>query len=205
MKKTSIVVGAVALAAAAGGYSLLSNDISARNEDRPSNPVAQSAPGAQIALENSMKNDDKPAEPAQMAQADTPNIVEIVLADDGEFDVLQAAVVKAGLADTLATGGPFTVFAPTDQAFVDTLGVADEAAAIAAVEALPEEDLTNILLYHVLNGKRYSQSVLGAQQYNMLNDMHLTKAELQDAGIADTDIEAENGVIHVINSVLMPS
>jgi len=146
------------------------------------------------------------AVPAANVEAKKPGetIVDIVLTDDGEFDVLQAAVIKADLVDALNGKRPYTVFAPTDQAFVDTLEVSDEAEAIATVESLPVEDLTNILLYHVTNGKRYSQSVLGASQYRMLNRDFLTKSELAAAGIATTDIKASNGVIHVIDSVLMP-
>lgn len=131
-------------------------------------------------------------------------IVEIVLADDGEFDVLQAAVVKAGLVDVLNGRGQYTVFAPTDAAFIKTLGVADEAAAIAAVDGLPVDVLTNILLYHVTEGRRKSQSVLAAPRYEMLNGELLTRNELTAAGIAKTNVSASNGIIHVINSVLIP-
>ena len=84
-------------------------------------------------------------------------IVEIVLQPDGEFDVLQAAVVKAGLVDLLNGKDQHTVFAPTDLAFVTTLGVADEEAALAAVEGLPVDRLTNILAYHVIGGRRTSR------------------------------------------------
>lgn len=132
-------------------------------------------------------------------------IVGIVLQNDGEFDVLQAAVVAAGLVDALNGTKQYTVFAPTDAAFVATLGVADEAAAIAAVKALPVGTLTDILLYHVTNGRRNSNSVLAAPRYQMLNGDTLTRAALSAAGLASTDISASNGIIHVINAVLMPN
>jgi len=132
------------------------------------------------------------------------SIVDIVLADDGEFDVLQAAVIAAGLVDALDGKRQLTVFAPTDAAFISTLGVADEAAAIAAVESLPTETLTNILLYHVIPGRRVSPSVLGAPRYQTLSGETLTRDELVTAGIAATDISASNGIIHVINAVLLP-
>jgi uncharacterized surface protein with fasciclin (FAS1) repeats len=96
------------------------------------------------------------------------------------------------------------VFAPTDAAFVATLGVANEAAAIAAVEALPVEALTKILLYHVVEGRRTSRSVLAASEYETLSGLYLTRDELLEAGIAATDISASNGVVHVINHVLLP-
>ena len=127
-----------------------------------------------------------------------------MLQDDGEFDVLQAAVVRAGLVDALNRGVQRTVFAPTDAAFVSTLGVASEAAAIDAVNALPLESLTNILLYHVTNGRRNSNAVLAAPGYQMLNGGTLTRAELVAAGLAATDISASNGIVHVINAVLIP-
>lgn len=141
---------------------------------------------------------------AAAAKPGSQTIVQIVLAEDGEFDVLQAAVIRAGLADVLAGPRQFTVFAPTDAAFVTTLGVADEAAAIAAIDALPLADLTNILQYHVTNGRRTSRSVLAAPQYEMLNGGVLTRDALVAAGIAKADISASNGIIHVINRVLLP-
>jgi len=144
------------------------------------------------------------SEAAAAAKPGASTIVAIVLADDGEFDVLQAAVVKAGLVDALNGKDQYTVFAPTDAAFIKTLGVADEAAAITAVNALPVEALTDILLYHVTEGRRISTSVLAAPEYLMLNGEYLSRTELAAAGIANTDISASNGVIHVINAVLIP-
>jgi len=131
-------------------------------------------------------------------------IVGIVLQDDGEFDVLQAAVVRAGLVDALNGTAQYTVFAPTDRAFVTTLGVADEAAAIGAVNSLPMETLTDILLFHVTHGRRTSQSVLAAPSYQMLNGAKLSGQQLAAAGSAATDISASNGIVHVINAVLLP-
>lgn len=131
-------------------------------------------------------------------------IVGIVLQDDGEFDVLQAAVVRAGLVDTLNGNGQYTVFAPTDRAFVTTLGVANEAAAINAVNTMPVATLTDILLFHVTRGRRASQSVLAAPSYQMLNGSKLSRQQLSAAGFAATDISASNGIVHVINAVLLP-
>jgi uncharacterized surface protein with fasciclin (FAS1) repeats len=141
---------------------------------------------------------------AKAAKPGTSTIVEIVLANDGEFDVLQAAVVRAGLVPVLNGKGQYTVFAPTDAAFVKTLEVADEAEAIEAVNALPIDVLTDILLYHVTPGRRMSTSVLAAPQYQMLNGEKLSRTDLAAAGIAATDISASNGIVHVINSVLLP-
>lgn len=143
---------------------------------------------------------------ASDAEAKKPSesIIDIVLVNDGEFDVLQAAVIEAGLVDALSSNKQMTVFAPTDQAFIDSLGATDEADAISIVQSLDQEDLTNILLYHVTNGRRNSTSVLAAPMYNMLNGDKLQQTELLDAGISATDVQASNGIIHVIDSVLMP-
>lgn len=138
------------------------------------------------------------------ARPGSTTIVDIVLQDDGEFDVLQAAVVRAGLVDALSGNRQLTVFAPTDAAFVSTLQAANEAAAIAAVNAMDVDTLRNILLYHVTSGRRSSTSVLAAPSYRMLSGARLTQEQLVQAGILATDISASNGVVHVIGGVLLP-
>ena len=131
-------------------------------------------------------------------------IVGLVLQDADEFDVLQAAVIRANLVEALNGTKQYTVFAPTDLAFVTTLSVADEAAAIAAVNSMPDETLTDILLFHVTHGRRISRSVLAAPSYEMLNGDKLTRTQLAAAGLGATDISASNGIVHVINAVLLP-
>ena len=138
------------------------------------------------------------------AKPSNVSIVDIVLADDDEFDVLQAAVIRAGLVSALDGNRQYTVFAPTDAAFVSTLGVADEAAAIEAVNSLPLDALSDILGYHVTKGRHISTSVLASPSYKMLNGDRLSRTDLASAGIESTDISASNGVVHVINSVLLP-
>lgn len=151
------------------------------------------------------------------AKPGTETIVQIVLANDGEFDVLQAAVIEAGLAGALSsTDNQYTVFAPTDAAFVSTFrsllndNSLTEADVIAFIQAGGVDNafgpgaLANILLYHVTSGRRTSTSVLHAPGYTMLNGERLSRSQLLDAGIAAVDISASNGVIHVINSVLLP-
>lgn len=144
-------------------------------------------------------------------------IVDIVLAPDGEFDVLQAAVIEAGLAGALSsTDDQLTVFAPTDVAFVATFrsvlgdGSLTESDVIGFIEAggvdtaFGNGALADILLFHVTNGRRTSTSVVHAPQYRMLNGDRLTRSQLFAAGIAAADIGASNGVIHVISWVLLP-
>jgi uncharacterized surface protein with fasciclin (FAS1) repeats len=151
------------------------------------------------------------------AKPGTDTIVDIVLVNDGEFDVLQAAVIEAGLAGALSsTDDQYTVFAPTDWAFVSTFRslLADnsltEADVIAFIQAggvdtaFGSGALADILLYHVTNGRRTSTSVLAAPGYQMLNGDRLTRSDLLSAGVAAVNVSASNGVIHVINSVLLP-
>jgi uncharacterized surface protein with fasciclin (FAS1) repeats len=168
-----------------------------------SNPVSPSAV-AGIAGASPSTTEARPDFAAAARPGDL-TIVGIVLQNDGEFDVLQAAVVRAGLVEALNGTTQYTVFAPTDAAFVSTLGVADEAAAIAAVNGLPVDALTDILLYHVIEGRRNSRSVLAAPNYTTLAGKTLTRVELSAAGLAATDISASNGIVHVINAVLLPS
>jgi uncharacterized surface protein with fasciclin (FAS1) repeats len=158
-----------------------------------------------------------PAFAASGAKPGTATIVDIVLADDGEFDVLQAAVIEAGLVGALSsTDDQYTVFAPTDAAFVSTFrgllgdGSLTEWDVIGFIEsggvdtAFGDGALADILLFHVTNGRRTSNSVVKAPGYTMLNGDRLSRAQLLDAGIAAVDISASNGVIHVIDWVLLP-
>jgi uncharacterized surface protein with fasciclin (FAS1) repeats len=175
--------------------------------------IARAAAAAALALVLSAA----PAFAAAGAKPGDSTIVDIVLADDGEFDVLQAAVVEAGLAGALASPGvQYTVFAPTDAAFVTTFrallgnGGLSEADVIAFIDAggvdtaLGDGALANILLFHVTHGRRTSTSVIHAPGYGMLNGARLARGQLLDAGIAAVNIPASNGVIHVINAVLLP-
>ncbi len=142
-----------------------------------------------------------------MGHGGKQNLVEVAV-EAGSFNTLVAAVQAADLADTLATGGPFTVFAPTDAAFA--------ALPAGTVENLlkPEnkEQLKSILLYHVLDGKVMSSAVVGkslspatlnGQTFDVKTQMG--KVMVNDAQVTQTDIEASNGVIHVINKVVLPS
>lgn len=127
-------------------------------------------------------------------------------ADEPEFTILVAAVQAAGFADLLSSDGPFTVFAPTDEAFLallEELGVTPE-------EVLADtETLTMILAYHVVPGVYYSADVInleGAYLGTLLPGyaLEITAEGIDDAGVVALDIAAANGVIHVIDSVLLP-
>lgn len=124
----------------------------------------------------------------------------------GSFDTLVAAVKAAGLADTLKGDGPFTVFAPTDEAFA--------ALPAGTVEGLlkPEnkEKLQDILTYHVVSGKVMAADVVKLKSAQTLQGSEVKikaskKGVMVDgANVVKTDIETSNGVIHVIDAVIMP-
>lgn len=125
-------------------------------------------------------------------------------AQTGEFSTLIAALVAADLVDVLDGNRQFTVFAPTDAAFAD-LGYN-----AGNIGSLPIEALTNILLYHVAPGERFAADVVTADKVRMLNksfaDVEVTAegAFIDGAKIIITDVDVDNGVIHVVDSVLMP-
>ncbi len=123
----------------------------------------------------------------------------------GSFGTLVAAVQAAGLVDTLKGEGPFTVFAPTDDAFA--------ALPAGTVEALlkPEnkDKLTAILTYHVVPGKVMSTDLSNGMKAATVQGGDVTimtegGVKVDNANVISADIEASNGVIHVIDAVIMP-
>ena len=140
-------------------------------------------------------------EPTPEPQPQT--IVDIAVAD-GRFSTLVTALQAAGLVDTLKGDGPFTVFAPTDEAFAK-LPAGTVEALLADIPAL-----TDILLYHVANGKALAADVVGLSTVDTLNGIPVKvtvtdgKVFLNESQVVITDIAEDNGVIHVIDSVLLP-
>ena len=126
-------------------------------------------------------------------------------AKEAGFTTLVAAIDAAGLTETLSKEGPFTVFAPTDEAF--------EALPEGALEGLlaDKEALTNVLLYHVVKGEVKAADVVKIDSAEMLNGdeakVEVKKDTVMIAGakVIKTDIIASNGVIHVIDAVMIPS
>jgi uncharacterized surface protein with fasciclin (FAS1) repeats len=126
----------------------------------------------------------------------------------GSFTTLVAAVQAAGLVDTLKGEGPFTVFAPTDEAFA--------ALPEGTVESLllPEnkDQLVSILTYHVIPGKVMAADVM-SKQMNVTTVQGSTATvnglnngvKIDGANVVSADIEASNGVIHVIDAVILPN
>lgn len=128
------------------------------------------------------------------------NIVEMAVAA-GSFSTLVKAVQAAGLQDVLASKGPFTVFAPTDDAFKKL-----PAGTLDAVWK-DKQKLTDILKYHVASGKMMSGDVMKSKTIKTLEggDLNVKPGPaVNDARIIKPDIECSNGVIHVIDHVLLP-
>ena len=123
----------------------------------------------------------------------------------GSFTTLVAAVQAAGLVDTLKGAGPFTVFAPTDEAFAKLPA--------GTVEALLKDipKLTKILTYHVVSGKVLAADVVNLDSAPTVEgssvkiDASNGGVKINDSNVTTADVVADNGVIHLIDSVLLPA
>jgi uncharacterized surface protein with fasciclin (FAS1) repeats len=133
------------------------------------------------------------------------NIVQVAV-EAGSFNTLVAAVKAAGLVETLSGPGPFTVFAPTDAAFAKLPA--------GTVEALlaDKEKLTSILTYHVVSGKVMAADIVKANGAtpNTVNGLPLDivvrggKVYVNGINVVTADVQASNGVIHIIDAVILP-
>ena len=144
---------------------------------------------------------------AQMpkAAAPSPDIVDVA-ASAGSFNTLVAAVKAAGLVETLRGDGPYTVFAPTDEAFAKLPA--------GTLESLlkPENKATlqAILTYHVVAGEVLAKDVIGLKSAKTVQGQSLAvrteggSVMVDNANVIKTDIMAKNGVIHVIDAVVLP-
>lgn len=131
-----------------------------------------------------------------------------------EFSTLVSAVSTAGLVETLSSEGPFTVFAPTDDAFADALA----ALGLTAEELLAREDLADILTYHVVPAQVMAEDVVAAVEngggeftVQTVNGADIAVTVVDGvvtlngvASVTAADLLAGNGVVHVIDAVLLP-
>ena len=145
------------------------------------------------------------AETTAAAAAPMPDIVDTAIAAN-DFNTLVAAVQAAGLVETLKGDGPFTVFAPTDAAFA-----ALEPGTVEALLAPENKDkLVAVLTYHVLPGKVMSGDIAGKTlsaktvQGDSVAIDATSGVTVDGANVISADIEASNGVIHVIDKVIVP-
>lgn len=138
-------------------------------------------------------------------EAELPSIVDIALGNE-DFSMLVSLLQQAELVSVLQGEGPFTVFAPTNAAFealLDGLGVTPEA-------LMAQPDLSKVLLYHVLSGKIMSTDLQDGMTAPTVNGENITVdlsdgVKINESVVSAADIQASNGVVHVIDSVLVPS
>ena len=142
---------------------------------------------------------------ARAEEGEKRDIVDTAVAA-GSFKTLAAALKAAGLIDTLKGTGPFTVFAPTDEAFAKLpAGAVDD-----LLKPENKEKLVAILTYHVVPAKAMAKDVAGMTSAKSVNGKELKlkaadgKVMVNDSTVIKADVEASNGVIHVIDAVLMP-
>ena len=143
--------------------------------------------------------------PVMAADKGSKDIVDTAVAA-GQFTTLAKALQAAGLVDTLKGKGPFTVFAPTDDAFAKLpSGALDD-----LLKPENKEKLKAVLLYHVVAGKVPAAKVMKMKSAKTVNGQEVTistnggKVMVNDATVVKADVMASNGIIHVIDTVLMP-
>jgi uncharacterized surface protein with fasciclin (FAS1) repeats len=152
-------------------------------------------------------SDDEPpaptATPTTQAMAPAADIVDTAVAA-GSFTTLAAALEAADLIDTLKGAGPFTVFAPTDEAFAKL-----PAGTVEGLLADPDA-LRAILLYHVVAGEVPASAVVNLSEAATVNgatvDISVENGmvKINDSTVTTADVEASNGIIHIIDTVLIP-
>jgi uncharacterized surface protein with fasciclin (FAS1) repeats len=147
-----------------------------------------------------------PVEEAESMADEAAGTIADVVAGNADFSTLLAAVQAAGLAETLAGEGPFTVFAPTNDAFA-----ALPAGTLDSLLADPQGQLTDILLYHVVGGQVMASDVVNLTSADTVAGQPIAVSAADDGvflnggvKVIQTDITASNGVIHVIDAVLLP-
>jgi transforming growth factor-beta-induced protein len=133
-----------------------------------------------------------------------PTVVNHAIANEN-FTILVQAVVKAGLADALSSEGPFTVFAPTNAAFTALFAELG----ISGIDDLTAEQLVPILTYHVVQGKvmstDLSNTTVGTLNEGQSLTIDLTSGvKINESNVVAADVVGSNGVIHVIDQVLLP-
>ena len=148
----------------------------------------------------------KSGEKEAKAEKAAPDLVSIA-SDSEDFSTLVAAIKAAGLVETLQGDGPFTVFAPTNAAFEKL----PEGTVATLLEPANKEKLQAILTYHVIAGKKVMakdvapMKIATAQGSEATISIEGETVMIDGAKVIATDIEGSNGVIHVIDSVIMPS
>lgn len=199
MKRSIVVVGAIGLTLFLGACTTETGGMGTAPAPTTSAPMATA--GSPTATSS----------PTATAAAGEQDIVDTAV-EAGDFTTLAAALQAAGLVETLKGPGPFTVFAPTDDAFAKL-----PAGTVEQLLQEPQGRLSEILKYHVVSGEVPAADVVGldGQQVETVQGAEFTVEVEGDAvvlvdsagtriNVVTTDVQASNGVIHVIDGVLMP-
>ena len=173
------------------------------SDDPEETATTTEAPADETADEST----DEAMEDDEAMEEELPATVVDIAVEAGSFTTLLAAAESAGLVGALSAEGPITVFAPSDEAFEAALAALD----ITAEELLADTDtLTSILTYHVVEGKVLSTDLSDGMTAPTLNGAEITvtidgsTVMIDEATVTTADLEAVNGVVHVIDSVLLP-
>jgi uncharacterized surface protein with fasciclin (FAS1) repeats len=197
-RKNTLIVVLLSLVAATTGCKK-------KNQDQGQDPAAKVAPGSGTPAGSAVAPSAAPApvaEPAKAEPAAGQRIVEAAK-QAGSFTTFLKAVDAAGIAENLNGPGPFTVFAPTDEAFAKV--PPKDLEALLADKA----KLTQVLQYHVIAGNRSSKDLAGLKAEKSLQGAELTidassGVKVAGATVVKPDLAASNGVIHGIDTVLVP-
>lgn len=200
-KLSKSVKNFAAIAAAASAFAVLP---ALAQMSIPGVQIQPTAPGVEIRPQSDMKPMPTSEPPTMKPATARGNIVEVAAAN-GSFKTLIAALKAAGLDKTLASGGPYTVFAPTDAAFA--------ALPKGTVEQLlkPEnrDALVKILTYHVIRGENVSTSLKSGPAMTLEGapvrlNVSPVGVLVNTSKVVQADVQASNGVIHVIDKVMLP-
>lgn len=175
--------------------------------DQATDQVEETADDAADATDDAMDEAEDAADDA-MDEGDTPATVVDIATSNDDFSTLVAALTEADLVTTLQGDGPFTVFAPTNEAFdalIAELGTTPE-------ELLARDDLADILTYHVVPGQILAEDAIAADgtEITTVNGVPLAvsvvdgNVMVDDATVTTADLLAGNGVVHVIDAVVLP-
>jgi uncharacterized surface protein with fasciclin (FAS1) repeats len=203
----NIIIAIVLVAIVALGYWMVSGSNQSAKDDAASMKTEEKKPMPPKETPPAPKVSEKT--PAPSAEKSTPdammekNTITDIAVANGNFKTLVTALQAAGLVETLSGPGPFTVFAPTDAAFAKLPA--------GTVEALlkDKKKLTSILTYHVVSGNVMAKDVVTLTSAKTLNGQSVTVnatkgVKINDALVITPDVVASNGVIHVIDTVLLP-
>jgi uncharacterized surface protein with fasciclin (FAS1) repeats len=201
-KLSKSVKNFAAIVGAASAFAVL--PALAQTMSAPGVEVSPSAPSLEVSPQGEMKPMPSPETPSTNQTTAKGNIVQVAEAN-GSFKTLVAALKAAGLDKTLASGGPYTVFAPTDEAFA----ALPEGTVAKLLKPENKATLVKILTYHVVSGENLSTALKSGPVKTLEGASVGVKVSsagvmVNTAKVVKADVKASNGVIHVIDKVMEP-